>query len=125
MVAAGTRDRSLAVAGSVLIAYIGLCHEFVGAIVYPFGPATFGGPVGWHGFGFAVVLIGVVLLGGVLGVGRVPVVVLSGLCAFVGVSLTVYAAIAFERFHFFAASAVLAALTVAACHRPVQTDGPG
>ena len=37
--------QSLAFCGAVLIAFIGVCHEFVGDVLFPWGPALFGGPI--------------------------------------------------------------------------------
>jgi hypothetical protein len=110
-------SRSFAVAGSVLILFIGLCHEFVGATVFPWGPATLGGPLGWHGLGVGGILGALFLLAGVLGRVDIPVVPVSLIFAALGMGLTLYTAVARRQLHFFAASLAIAAIVVAVCHR--------
>lgn len=110
-------SHAFAVAGCVLILFIGLCHEFVGAVVFPWGPAVLGGPLGWHALGLGGMALALLLLGAVLG--RVPLPVAPMALAFVaiGVGLTAYTAASRGQFHFFAASLVVAALGVLAGHR--------
>jgi hypothetical protein len=117
--------RALAAAASSVIAFIGLCHEAVGAVVYPFGPALFGGPVGWHMFGVLTVIVGILLLIGVLEWVRIPVMFLSLFVGVVGLALTLLVGIVFERFHFFATSAVLMAITVAISYRAARSHAHG
>jgi hypothetical protein len=64
--------RALASAGAILIAYVGVVHEVVGSRFYPDGPASFGGPLGWHAAGLAAIAAGVLLLLAALGRARVP-----------------------------------------------------
>jgi hypothetical protein len=109
--------RSLAVAGSVLIVFIGLCHEVVGAVVFPWGPAALGGALGWHGLGLGGILLALLLLAGVLGYVDLPVGPLSLLFVTVGTAITTYTAVSHREFHFFAVSLVVAAAVVAVCYR--------
>ena len=53
--------QSLASCGAVLIAFIGVCHEFIGHIVFPWGPSTLGGPIGWHGLGIFSIVLGLLM----------------------------------------------------------------
>ena len=112
--------RSFAVAGAVLIVFIGMCHEFVGAIVFPFGPAVFGGSLGWHGVGLGGILLGLFLLAGVLDLIQLPVALISLFFMLLGMAIAIYTAVAYGRFHFFAVSLVVAAIVVALCYRRVQ-----
>jgi len=50
-----------------------------GAVLYPYGAAAFGGPIGWHSAGLAAVAAGILMAAGVLGLLRVPVVRLATL----------------------------------------------
>lgn len=111
-----TTYHSFTVAGAVLIVFIGLSHEFVGARVFPWGPATFGGPLGWHGLGVGGTLLALVLLAGVLGRVRVPIGPVALAFAVLGATITIYTAVAHGEFHFFAVSLVIAAIVVALCH---------
>lgn len=108
--------RSLAASGSVLVAFIGLCHEFVGASLFPWGPAAFGGPIGWHALGFAAIVLGLLLLAGTLRIFALPVFALSTGVAILGAFITAYSAVARAQFHFFAFSLSVAAVLVATCH---------
>lgn len=85
----GTRGRTkvarLTVAGCVLIVFIGLCHEFVGAVVFPWGPAVLGGPLGWHALGLGGTALALLLLGAVLGQVRLPVAPMALVVAALGV----------------------------------------
>jgi hypothetical protein len=122
---AGSTYHSFAVAGTVLMVFIGLCHEFVGATVFPWGPATFGGSLGWHALGLGGTLLALLLLAGVLGRIALPVVPLSLVFAALGTAISAYTAIAEREFHFFAVSLVIAAIVVAVCHsRSSSSAGP-
>src|SRR2546428_138725 len=72
-----SRRQAVACSGAVLVAHVGLAHEVVGTVVYPYGPGVFGGPVGWHAAGFSVVASGLLMAIGVPGFIRVPVVLLA------------------------------------------------
>src|SRR5207302_6329129 len=62
-----SRRQALAFAGATLLGYVGIVHEAVGSTLYPYGPAVFGGPLGWHAAGLSLVaasgLIGAATLG--------------------------------------------------------------
>lgn len=117
MVDQQTLHRSLATSGSVLIAFIGLSHELIGASLFPWGPAEFGGPIGWHLLGFAAIVIGLLLLLGTLHIFPTPVVPLSILAAALGGVITGYTAVVHRQFQFLALSFCLSAVVVAACYR--------
>src|ERR1041384_8261251 len=94
--------QSLASCGAALIAFIGVCHEFVGHIVFPWGPATLGGPIGWHGLGIFGIVAGTLILSGTLRLIRFPVVPFALLAVAIGVVLVVFTARAHHQFHMFA-----------------------
>src|SRR5438046_179620 len=48
-----SRRQAVACSGAVLVAHVGLAHEVIGTVVYPYGPGVFGGPVGWQAAGLA------------------------------------------------------------------------
>ncbi len=112
--------RSLAASGAVLVAFIGLAHEFVGASLFPWGPATFGGPVGWHAAGLACVVVGLLLLAGTLHIFEVPLLLLSTVVACIGAVITAYTAAVHNQFHFFAVALCVSGLAVAVCHRRAE-----
>jgi hypothetical protein len=66
--------QSLAASGAALIAFIGVCHESVGSVLFPWGPRLLGGPIGWNSAGILLVGTGLLLLGGTLGLIKFPVV---------------------------------------------------
>jgi hypothetical protein len=117
------RDQSLASCGAVLIAFIGVCHEFAGHIVFPWAPATLGGPVGWHGLGIFAVVVGLLLLGGTLRLIRFPVVPGSVAIAALGIAIGAFTAVAHHEFHMFAFAGVGAAATTARYHRTPARQG--
>jgi hypothetical protein len=108
--------QALAAAGAVLITFIGVCHEVIGARLFPWAPALFG-VIGWHGMGIAGVVIGIGLLGGVLRLISFPVVSLAVAITVVGLGITLFTAVAHREFHFFALTASLAGTSVALFHR--------
>src|SRR5581483_3735177 len=61
-----SRARAIACAGAVLLAYVGVVHEVVGTTLYPDGPAWFGGALGWHAAGAALIVLGLVTAAGTL-----------------------------------------------------------
>src|SRR5438094_178591 len=67
-----SRRQAVACSGAVLVAHVGLAHEVIGTVVYPYGPGVFGGPVGWHAAGRSAVASGLLVAVGVLGFIRVP-----------------------------------------------------
>lgn len=103
---------ALAWTGAVLIAYVGLVHEVVGARLYPDGPALSGGPVPWHALGLAGIATGLALVADLLGALRVPRRVLAAAAGVAGAGAAVVDALVHGGFHFFAATLVVAALMV-------------
>ena len=120
MVDTQTLHRSLAVSGAVLVIFIGLAHEFVGASLFPWGPAALGGPIGWHAAGLAGILAGVLLLVGTLRLFELPVIPLSAAIATLGAGITAYTATARGQFHFFALALFVSSVLVAVCHRRAE-----
>jgi hypothetical protein len=57
-----SRRAAIAACGSVLVAFIGLAHEFVGATLFPWAPSAFGGAIGWYTLGAVGIAIGVSML---------------------------------------------------------------
>ena len=109
--------QSLASCGAMLIAFIGACHEMVGSTLFPWGPALFGGPLGWHALGWFVIVGGLLALAGTLRLIRwFPVLPFAWMAAWVAGGLVVYTALAHHAFHFFALAASLAGLVTAYCH---------
>ena len=109
--------QSLASSGAVLITFIGICHEFVGHIVFPWGPATLGGVIGWHGLGIFIIVIGLLLLGGTLRLIRFPVIPWAIVALILGLIVSIFTAIAHYQFHMFAFSVALAAAAIVVFHR--------
>jgi len=105
-----------------MIAFIGLCHEVIGATLFPWGPAAFGGPFGWHAAGIAGITSGLLLLLGTLHVVDVPVFLLALAVAVVGATITVYTALAHGQFHLFAVVLALSGILVGQSHR--RTESP-
>jgi hypothetical protein len=111
------RYQSLASCGAVLIAFIGVCHEFIGHIVFPWAPALLGGPVGWHGLGLFAIASGLLSLSGTLRFFDFPVVPFSLLAAAVGAVLVVLTAMLYREFHMFALAGFFAGIATAYFHR--------
>ena len=109
--------QSLASSGAVLITFIGICHEFVGHIVFPWGPATLGGVIGWHGLGIFIIVIGLLLLGGTLRLIRFPVIPWAIVALILGLIVSIFTAIAHYQFHMFAFAVALAAAAIVVFHR--------
>lgn len=97
-----SRRQAVACSGAVLVAHVGLAHEVVGTVLYPYGPAVFGGPVGWHAAGLSAVAAGLLMAAGVLGFLRVPVVLLATGASAAGWLVFVAEALWHGGFHFFA-----------------------
>ncbi len=117
-----TFHRSLAASGAALVVFIGLSHEFVGAALFPWAPAIFGGSVGWHAVGLAGIVAGLLLFAGTLHLVRVPVVTLSSVVAGLGALVTAYTAVVHSQFHFFAVALCLAGVLVAVCHPRAERE---
>lgn len=107
------RYQALASCGAILIAYLGLVHELVGAQLFPWAPALLQGPVGWHGAGIAMIVIGVSLLAGTLRLAKVPIIFLCALAGTFALGISVIAPLIFHQFHFGSTTIVIAAMTTA------------
>ncbi|MBI3767160.1 MAG: hypothetical protein HY271_01565 [Deltaproteobacteria bacterium] len=118
-----SRRRALACAGAMLLGYVGLVHEVVGATLYPDGPASFGGPLGWHVAGLSLVALGMLLIAGTLGVARVPVVPLAAIAGVGGALVVLGEAVAHHGFHFFAFTIVLAGALIVVAAREGNRPG--
>lgn len=110
------RYQSLAACGAVVVAFIGVCHETIGSTIFPWGPALFGGPIGWHGIGLFTIVAGLLVLGGTLRLFPFPVVPFALLAAVVGTALVVFTAVVHKEFHMFAMAAAVAGAVTAFCH---------
>jgi hypothetical protein len=110
------RYQSLASCGATVVAFVGLCHEVAGHIIFPWGPAFLGGPIGWHGVGLFAITSGLLLLGGTLRVIPFPVVPFALFGSAIGVFFVVATAVLHREFHVFALAVVLAGLLIAYCH---------
>jgi len=108
-----SRRQAVACSGAVLVAHVGLAHEVVGTVLYPYGPAAFGGPVGWHAAGLSAVAAGLLMAAGVLGVLCIPVVWLATVVSVVGWIVLVGEALWHGGFHFFAFTLGVAGAVVA------------
>jgi hypothetical protein len=106
----------LATTGPAVIIANGLHHEFMGEIVFPWGPGFLGGPIGWHGFTVLVVVYGLVMLLGTLRVIKLPVVPMAGLAILVCIGLLLASALLHQQFHGFAFTSLIAATTTAVCY---------
>ncbi len=107
-----SRRRALACCGATLLAYVGVVHEVIGSTVYPDGPASFGGPLGWHAAGFLLIALGVVIGAGTLGIVRVPIGSLAALASAAGVLGVIVEAFQSGGFHFFAFTMAVAGMVV-------------
>ena len=105
--------QALAFAGSILLAYVGVIHEVVGARLYPYGPQVFGGPAGWHAAGLGLVAAGIALAAATLGVLRLPVVALALTLAGAGAVVFAGEVWMHREFHLFAFTALMAGVVVA------------
>jgi hypothetical protein len=118
------RERITAVyaASGFLIAFIGVCHEVVGEALFPYGPAVFGGPVGWHAFGALIVAVGLWIFAAVLWGRRSFVLPVAILLIPLGLSIFAYAATRGD-FHLFALAGVAAMSSVVVCERRLRALG--
>jgi hypothetical protein len=122
--------QSLASCGATLIAFMGVCHEFVGQILFPWGPALFGGALGWHAGGFLTISIGLLMLGGTLRIIAFPVVPPAVLMTAIGIAVAVFAVVVHHEFHMFALAMAASGAITAFCHRKaiaqpsLPPDGP-
>ena len=111
------RFQALATASAVLIAFIGVVHEVVGTQLFPWGPALFGGPIGWHGAGIVCIAIGLMLTAGALKLIEFPVLLGAGVTAAAGLVVGLFTAIVYREFHLFAFTLFLAATGTALFHQ--------
>lgn len=108
--------RAVAISCGVLITFIGLVHEVIGPIIYPWAPGWFG-PLLWNGMGILVIVLGILSLSVLFGKVKAPLVPIAFVLAvgsLAAVGLMVYRQ---DHFHFFAFSNSLAAITMAYCYR--------
>jgi uncharacterized membrane protein len=108
-----SRRQALAFAGATLLGYVRIVHEAVGSTLYPYGPAAFGGPLGWHAAGLSLVAAGVLIGAATLGLLRLPVVPIAALLSLVGAAFVALQALGHGDFHFFAFTMLVAGLLVA------------
>jgi hypothetical protein len=108
--------QSLAASCAAVITFIGVCHGAVGAALFPFGPAFFGGLFLWYAAGIALIIVGLALLAATLRLIRFPVVATGLLMAPVALALTVFVAVVHGQFHMFAVTLALCGLLMAYCH---------
>jgi hypothetical protein len=109
--------QSLATAGAVLVTFIGVVHEFIGAKLFPWGPALLGGPIVWHGLGVGSTMVGLLMTAGVLRIIKFPVITCSVIIAVAGLSVMLLTAVLYQEFHLFALTVCLAAITTGGCYR--------
>ena len=108
--------QSLAACGAALITFIGICHEVVGAELFPWGPAFLDGPIGWNAVGLFAIAAGVALLGGTLHLYRFPVVAFSILAALIGAFFLIVTAVLHHQFHLFALVGSISGVVTAYFH---------
>ncbi len=109
--------QSLATSGAVLVTFVAVCHELVGARLFPWGPDAFGGPIGWHGVGLGGIAMGLLLVCGTLRVISFPVFPWALVVAAVGLVIALYTTFAHREFHMFAFTVFLAAIATAVFYR--------
>lgn len=115
--------RSLSSCGAALIAFIGVAHEAVGHILFPWGPAFLGGPVGWHVTGVLAIASGLLLLGGTLRLFRFSVVPFALAAAAMGAFFVVVTAVLHQEFHMFALAGFLSGVVTTHFHRKASQLG--
>ncbi len=108
--------QSLATSGAVLMTFVGVCHFVVGAKLFPWAPDLLG-PIVWYGLGIVAITMGFLLLLGTLRIIRFPVFSMALLGAAVGLVVGLFTAAAYQEFHLFAFTVVLAATGTAVFHR--------
>jgi len=115
--------QSLAASGAVLIAFVGLCHEFIGKILFPWEPAFLGGPIGWHALGLFAIASGLLLLGGTLRLFEFPVVPYALLSAAIGIIFVAIPAVLHHQFHMLALAVFFSGMVTAYCHPKSAQQG--
>lgn len=108
--------QALSACGAALVAFIGVCHEVIGHILFPWGPALLGGPIGWHCAGIFTIGTGLLVLAGTLQLIRFPVVPFALIAVVAGVGLVIFTAVVHKDFHMFALAAGVAGAVTAFCH---------
>ncbi len=110
-------QNALAAALSLLVLFVGVVHEVVGATLYPEGPVQFGGVFYWHLAGLALVIAGawVVLAG--LGVLWAPVRLIAAVVAIAGLVISAHDLIQLQQFHLFATTLAVSGAGVGLLYR--------
>jgi hypothetical protein len=114
----------MAACGGALIAFIGVCHESVGSVLFPWGPRLLGGPIGWNGVGILAIGTGLLLLGGTLGLIRFPVVFVALVTVAIGVFFVAFAGVVHHQFHMFALALAIAGAATAYAHPKATSATP-
>lgn len=109
--------QSLGCCGATLIAFVGVCHEFVGHILFPWGPAFLGGPIGWHALGLFAIASGLALLGGTLRLFPFPVAPFALLASAIGIVFVAIPAVLHHQFHMMALAVFFSGAANAYCYR--------
>lgn len=113
---------AIAAALSLVIAFVGVVHEVVGARLYPDGPAQFGGPVPWHMAGISGTAVGLALFASALGLIRFPVRIAASLVGGLGLLIAAHDLMTGRGFHLFAATLALCAAGLLLVYRTETTD---
>lgn len=110
-------QNALASGLSLLILFVGVVHEVVGATLYPEGPAQFGGAFFWYLAGLTLVIGGAWLVLGSLGLLRAPVRLIAAVVALAGVVISAHDLIQLQRFHLFATTLAISGVGVGLLYR--------
>jgi hypothetical protein len=108
---------ALAAALSLLIFFVGVVHEVVGATLYPDGPTQFGGTAAWHLAGVALALAGAWLVLATLGIVWAPVRLIAAVVAIAGLAISAQEIIALQQFHLFATTLAVTGAGVGLLYR--------
>jgi hypothetical protein len=108
--------QALATSCAAIIAFIGVCHEFIGDTVFPWGPEFLGGPIGWHGLGIFTIAAGSLAVAGTLQRINVPITLFAILVATIGVTIALLTAVLHGQFHMFAVVGALAGVGAGVFH---------
>src|SRR5258708_10136061 len=117
------RYQSLAACGAAVIAVIGVAHEYIGAMIFPWAPVLLG-PIGWHGLGLLAIIGGALSLAGTLHLIRFPVTLLSLTTVVLATVVGVFTWVVHQEFHLFAFVAAGAGATTAYFHRATRDHRP-
>jgi hypothetical protein len=113
----GGRRHGVGAACAALIAFQGVCHEAVGAVLFPYGPDLFGGLAAWHAFGLVIVAVGAYLFAEVLRGTWRHVTPLSLVVVLVAAAVFGLALLRYGDFHVFALTGVVSGAGLIACDR--------